>query len=80
MLRVYVQDEGIGIPADDLTHLFEPFFTSKAADGGTGLGLSVAVDIVQEHGGRIEVRSEVGSGTCLYVYLPAERTQCQAVS
>ncbi|MGB2986045.1 MAG: ATP-binding protein, partial [Phycisphaerae bacterium] len=80
MLRVSVRDEGIGIPPDNLKHLFEPFFTSKAADGGTGLGLSVAADIVQEHGGHIEVHSEVGNGTCFYVYLPAETSQCQAVS
>jgi signal transduction histidine kinase len=80
MLRMYVQDHGIGIPPNDLKHLFEPFFTSKASEGGTGLGLSVVADIVQEHGGHIEVHSEVGKGTCFSVFLPAETTECQPVS
>jgi len=79
-LCAYVQDEGCGISPDDLEHMFEPFFTTKGATGGTGLGLSVAADIVDEHGGRIDVRSELGRGTCFFIYLPMEAAPCQAVS
>src|SRR5206468_4021440 len=59
-LCVTVEDEGRGIPREDLAHVFEPFFTTKAVGEGTGLGLAVAHGIVAEHGGWIEVASEVG--------------------
>jgi len=69
---VSVQDEGVGIPPKSLPHLFEPFFTTKAVGEGTGLGLSVAYGIVEEHEGWIGVESEPGGGSCFTVYLPAE--------
>jgi signal transduction histidine kinase len=69
--RIDVQDEGEGIPEDQLDLLFEPFFTTKGGEG-TGLGLSIAQGIVEEHGGWITVASEAGRGTRLSVYLPVE--------
>ncbi len=70
---IAVQDIGMGIPADALPHLFEKFYRvpeneTKAA--GTGLGLSICKQIVQGHGGRIEVKSKVGVGTVFTVRLP----------
>jgi signal transduction histidine kinase len=72
-MSISIQDTGMGIPEQDLPHLFEKFFRvreheSKAA--GTGLGLSICKQIVQGHGGRIELRSQLGSGTTFTIYLP----------
>jgi signal transduction histidine kinase/CheY-like chemotaxis protein len=65
-----VRDTGHGIPRATLMRIFEPFFTTKAVGSGTGLGLPISRAIVEEHGGRIEVRSEVGRGTSFVVRLP----------
>jgi signal transduction histidine kinase len=67
-IRVDVRDTGCGIAKETLPHIFDPFFTTKSE--GTGLGLSVSYNIVAEHGGRLEVQSEVGKGTCFSIYLP----------
>jgi len=69
---LYVQDEGKGIQEKDIQHLFEPFFTTKDAGHGTGLGLSVAYGIIEEHGGWIDVKSTPAAGSCFSVYLPRE--------
>jgi two-component system NtrC family sensor kinase len=69
-LRIDVEDEGEGIPASAVDHVFEPFYTTKGVGEGTGLGLSVAYGIVQEHGGWIAVHSQVGHGSCFSIYLP----------
>jgi signal transduction histidine kinase len=65
-----VADNGSGIPPDILPRIFDPFFTTKVVGKGTGLGLSLSYGIVQKHGGRIDVDSEVGKGTRFRVVLP----------
>lgn len=67
---IEVHDNGLGIPADALGQVFEPFFTSKS--DGTGLGLSVSHSIIREHKGEISVTSEVGRGTTFRIALPFE--------
>ena len=70
--RVVVRDDGLGIPAEVLSHIFEPFFTTKEEGKGTGLGLPIALGIVQQHGGNIEVHSTPQKGTEFTVFLPEE--------
>ena len=70
---IEVEDTGTGIPEDRLGRIFEPFFTTKPVGKGTGLGLSLSYGIVQKHGGRFEVQSEVGKGTLFRVVLPRFR-------
>ena len=72
---VRISDSGIGIGPEDLQHIFDPFFTTKAADEGTGLGLSLSHEIVQRHGGHIEVDSTLGKGTSFSVCLPVSQTR-----
>ena len=79
-VRVDVSDNGHGIPENILTKIFDPFFTTKDVGQGTGLGLSIAYKIVQEHGGRIEVKSKVGQGTTFTVFLPIKAVQPQALA
>ncbi len=71
VLRVTVRDNGDGIRDEDIPHVFDPFFTTK--DYGTGLGLSVVHGIIQEHGGQIEVESELAKGTAFHILLPLVR-------
>lgn len=69
-----VSDTGKGIPPQDLAKIFDPFFTTKDVGKGSGLGLSVSHGIIDQHGGRIEVQSEVGRGTTFRVFLPSQRS------
>ena len=66
-----VTDTGAGMDRQTLAKLFDPFFTTRRAGGGSGLGLSVVLDIVKRHRGRIEVRSELGRGTTFSIHLPS---------
>jgi nitrogen-specific signal transduction histidine kinase len=70
-LLITIRDSGEGIRAEDIPHVFDPFFTTK--DYGTGLGLSVVHGIIQEHGGQIEVESELDKGTAFHISLPLVR-------
>ncbi len=69
-IRVDIEDTGIGIKPEDLTHVFDPFYTTKPVGQGTGLGLSLAYGIVRNHGGYIETKSQVNKGTAFSIYLP----------
>jgi PAS domain S-box-containing protein len=70
---IEVRDTGSGIPLAVLPRIFDPFFTTKSEGEGTGLGLSVSLGIVERHGGKIVVDSEVGKGTTFTLYLPVSR-------
>ncbi len=69
-LEIRVTDNGPGIPAEVLPHIFEPFFSTKESSGGTGLGLSISSEIVERHGGRIQVDTQPDAGSCFRVTLP----------
>jgi len=74
VIEIRVSDTGVGIPPDRLRQIFEPFFTTKQPDeygrGGTGLGLSVCRQIIEQHHGRIRVESVAGKGSVFTVKLP----------
>jgi signal transduction histidine kinase len=69
-VRVHFQDSGKGIPKEHLQKIFEPLFTTKEEGQGTGLGLSVCYEIIQQHKGNIFVASEQDKGACFVVELP----------
>jgi signal transduction histidine kinase len=68
-VRIVVGDNGKGISPENVIRIFDPFFTTKTEGRGTGLGLSIVRSIVEGHGGRVWVRSVVGSGTSFVVEL-----------
>jgi len=70
---VEVTDNGMGIPPEQLSKIYDPFFTTKASSRGTGLGLSVTYGIIREHSGKIQVASTVGQGTSFRLEFPAVR-------
>jgi polar amino acid transport system substrate-binding protein len=74
-LVLSVEDEGRGIAQADLSHITDPFFTTKREEGGSGLGLAVASRIVEEHEGSLSYQSEVGRGTTAALSLPVYRTR-----
>lgn len=73
-LEVIVEDEGIGIPQELITKIFEPFYTTKKDGRGTGMGLSTVSNTIDAHGGFIEVDSQVGVGTMFKVFLPSKNS------
>jgi len=71
-VEVTIADSGIGIPAESLPRIFDPFFSTKGVGRGTGLGLAITRRIIEDHHGIIEVASEVGRGTVFTIWVPAE--------
>jgi len=69
-----IYDNGLGIPPEDIPHIFEPFFSTKQDVSGIGLGLAIVHGIIQNHKGKIQVKSELGNGTILSVTLPLIRS------
>ena len=70
-VQIEIRDTGVGIPEANLQHIFDPFFTSK--DEGSGLGLAVSHQIIQEHGGFVTVQSRIGAGTSFFVHVPVDK-------
>jgi CheY-like chemotaxis protein len=68
-VEIAIRDSGVGIPEEDLSRIFDPYFTTK--EKGSGLGLATAYSIMANHNGTINVRSQVGKGTTFLLYLPA---------
>ena len=77
-VMVEIRDTGAGIAPDLQARIFEPFFTTKPAGVGTGLGLFISRQTVTDHGGRVEIESEVGKGTAFRVFLPATAPPAEA--
>lgn len=77
---VSVSDTGKGITEEHLQRIFDPFFTTKPVGKGTGLGLSLAYSIINKHGGKIDVQSQLGKGTCFTVRLPVQQDQNQKLA
>jgi two-component system NtrC family sensor kinase len=72
-IAIEVTDNGSGIGAEDIPHIFEPFFSTKYNTRGTGLGLAIVHGIVQSHDGKIGVKSVLGKGTTISIILPLKK-------
>ncbi len=73
VIKTFVQDSGKGISDEELDRIFDPFFTTKSQ--GTGLGLAIVNNIVESHGGIVEVESQVGAGSCFVMSLPCQQEE-----
>ncbi|MCP4575269.1 MAG: PAS domain S-box protein [Deltaproteobacteria bacterium] len=71
-ILIKVRDQGVGIPAESLPRIMDPFFTTRRSSGGTGLGLSVSFSIIEKHSGNLTVASEDGKGSTFTIALPAK--------
>lgn len=69
---VEIEDNGVGISEENLSKVFEPFFTTKGVGEGTGLGMSISYKIIETHGGKINIESELGKGTKFTITLPKD--------
>lgn len=69
-IHIKIEDNGIGIPKEDLYKIFNPFYTVEKSDGGMGLGLAITKNIIEGHGGEIWVESELGKGSIFHLLLP----------
>jgi signal transduction histidine kinase len=69
-IEIEIRDTGVGIPPDIQEQIFDAYFTTKESEGGMGLGLAIAHQIITAHQGRIELKSQVGMGTAFQIYLP----------
>lgn len=78
-IEVHVRDNGTGIPESALERIFNPFYTTKPTDQGTGLGLSLSSDIIRQHGGQIRVETEEGEYTDMIVVLPLDPKTSQVI-
>jgi signal transduction histidine kinase/HAMP domain-containing protein len=74
-VNIVVEDNGCGIPPENVESIFNPFFTTKSPDGGIGLGLSIVYRIIESHGGSIRVVSFPGQGTSFIINLPIKKTE-----
>ena len=72
-IRIEIVDNGIGISEENLKNIFNPFFTTKPSGEGTGLGMSMAYDIIKKHGGTIDLFSTEGEGVTTKIELPNEK-------
>lgn len=70
-IMISIEDDGVGMTADTVKKIFDPYFSTRTDNGGTGLGLAVSLGIVQSHKGTIKVHSSIGEGSRFNVYLPA---------
>jgi len=78
-IEIHVRDNGTGIPESALERIFNPFYTTKPTDQGTGLGLSLSIDIIRQHGGEIRVETEEGEYTDMIVVLPLDPAANQVI-
>ena len=77
-IQIKITDDGAGIPPELLPKIFDLFVTTKRSGKGTGLGLAVCQEIVKAHGGTINIKSEVGTGTSVRIYLPIDEKSAEA--